>query len=32
VEVKVDRLVDTAVKLSELEGGIRRILGVFEKL
>ena len=32
VEVKVDRLVDTAAKLSELEGGIRRILGVFEKL
>lgn len=32
VEVEVDQLVDTAVKLSELESGIRRILGVFEKL
>lgn len=32
VEVEVDQLVDTAVKLGELESGIRRILGVLEKL
>lgn len=32
VEVEGDRLVDTALKLSELESGIRKILSVFEKL
>lgn len=32
VEVEGDRLVETATKLSELESGIRKILGVFEKL
>ncbi|MBW4475110.1 MAG: alpha/beta hydrolase [Stenomitos rutilans HA7619-LM2] len=32
VEVEGDRLVDTATKLSELESGIRKILGVFDQL
>lgn len=32
VEVEGDRLVDTALKLSELESGLRKILGVFDKL
>src|SRR5579883_2220000 len=31
VEVEGDRLVNTALKLSELEGGIRKILGVFDR-
>lgn len=32
VEVEGDRLVDTALKLSDLESSIRKILGVFDKL
>ena len=32
VEVEGDRLVDTALKFSEFTSGIRKILGVFDKL
>lgn len=32
VEVEGDRLVDTATKLSDLESGLRKILGVFDQL
>jgi Alpha/beta hydrolase of unknown function (DUF1400) len=32
VEVEGDRLVETATKLSDLESGIRKILGVFNQL
>lgn len=32
VEVEGDRLVDTATKLSDLESGLRKILGVFNQL
>ncbi len=32
VEVEGDRLVETAVKLSDLESGIRKLLGVFNQL